>query len=94
MVYENAKSVADVSQSAFDDMLGQANSLLIMSNDLYARLSQLNGRINGHPPLTGAQGTPKEVPEGMSGKMKETLSDLHSVLTNCHSKLELLEKFA
>ena len=93
MAYENAKSV-EVAQSEFESMMGQANSVLTMANDLYARLSGMNGRINGNPPLAGAQGAvPKAVHEGMSGKMRETLSDLHTVLTNCHSKMESLEKF-
>jgi len=61
MAYENQVSPATKPQSAMESMLGQANCLQTMANDLFNRLEKMDIRVHGnHPTPIGAQaGIPK-----------------------------------
>src|SRR3990172_6529382 len=87
---------APKAQSAIESMLGEANSLQTMANDLFNRLDAMDTRVHGNrpTPIAGAQlGKPTTTSQGFRADLNETLSVVHQLLTDCHTKMESLEGF-
>ena len=96
MAYENAKAQVERPQSAMDSMLGQANSLQTMANDLFSRLDRMDTRVNGCRPTAIGHAEKEKNPaasQGIRNDLNETLNSVHQLLADCHSRMESLEGF-
>ena len=95
MAYENAKAQVERPQSAMDAMLGQANSLQTMANDLFGRLERMDTRVNGSRPtaISAEKGKAPTPSQGIRNDLNETLNAVNQLLADCHSRMESLEGF-
>ena len=95
MAYGQEVAQAQKTQSAMESIMGQANSIQTMAMDLFNRIDRMDNRANGpRPTPIGAASQEKTAtPQGFKFDLNDTLSAVHALLADCHSKMESLEGF-